>query len=72
MDAHEMTGVVQPADEVFGRRLRELRHKHGVTQDALVEASGLAKRTSATWSRAPVSPISFPDYLPRVKLTFQM
>ena len=38
-----MKRVVQPAGEVFGRRLRELRHKHGVTQDALVDASGLTK-----------------------------
>jgi len=38
-----MTRVRQPEGEVFGRRLRELREKHGVTQHALAAASGLTE-----------------------------
>jgi transcriptional regulator with XRE-family HTH domain len=38
-----MTRVRQPEGEVFGRRLRELRQKFGVTQNALAEASGLTE-----------------------------
>ena len=38
-----MTRVLQPEGEVFGRRLRELRQKYGVTQNALAEASGLTE-----------------------------
>jgi transcriptional regulator with XRE-family HTH domain len=36
-----VTRVRQPEGEVFGRRLRELREKYGVTQHALALASGL-------------------------------
>jgi len=38
-----MTRVRQPEGEVFGRRLRELREKNGVTQNALAAASGLTE-----------------------------
>ena len=38
-----MTRVRQPEGEVFGRRLRELREKHRVTQNALASASGLTE-----------------------------
>jgi len=38
-----MTRVRQPEGEIFGRRLRELREKHGVTQNALAAASGLTE-----------------------------
>ena len=38
-----MTRVRQPEGEVFGRRLRELRQKYGVTQNALAAASGLTE-----------------------------
>ena len=38
-----MTRVRQPEGEVFGRRLRELREKYGVTQNALATASGLTE-----------------------------
>jgi transcriptional regulator with XRE-family HTH domain len=38
-----MTRVRQPEGEVFGRRLRELRVKYGVTQNALAIASGLTE-----------------------------
>ena len=38
-----MTRVRQPEGEIFGRRLRELREKHGVTQNALATASGLTE-----------------------------
>jgi transcriptional regulator with XRE-family HTH domain len=38
-----MTRVRQPEGEVFGRRLRELRKKYGVTQIALAAASGLTE-----------------------------
>jgi transcriptional regulator with XRE-family HTH domain len=36
-----MTRVRQPEGEVFGRRLRELRERYGVTQHTLALASGL-------------------------------
>ncbi len=38
-----MRGVRQPEGEVFGRRLRELRLKAGMSQDALAEAVGSTK-----------------------------
>jgi transcriptional regulator with XRE-family HTH domain len=38
-----MTRMRQPEGEVFGRRLRELREKYGVTQNALAVASGLTE-----------------------------
>jgi len=38
-----MTRVRQPEGEVFGRRLRELREKYGVTQHDLAVASGLTE-----------------------------
>jgi transcriptional regulator with XRE-family HTH domain len=38
-----MTRVRQPEGEIFGRRLRELREKHAVTQNALAAASGLTE-----------------------------
>jgi len=38
-----MTRVRQPEGEVFGRRLRELRAKYGLTQNALAVASGLTE-----------------------------
>ena len=38
-----MTRVRQPEGEIFGRRLRELREKHRVTQNALATASGLTE-----------------------------
>ena len=38
-----MTRVPQPEGEVFGRRLRELRLKAGLTQDALAQAAGMTK-----------------------------
>jgi transcriptional regulator with XRE-family HTH domain len=34
---------VQAEGEVFGRRLRELRHKYGVTQQQLSIATGLTE-----------------------------
>jgi transcriptional regulator with XRE-family HTH domain len=34
---------VQPEGEVFGRRLRELRQKQGVTQQQLSAATGLTE-----------------------------
>jgi len=34
---------VQPEGEVFGRRLRELRQKYGVTQQQLSIATGLTE-----------------------------
>ncbi|HEV7427376.1 MAG TPA: helix-turn-helix transcriptional regulator [Thermoanaerobaculia bacterium] len=34
---------VQPEGEVFGRRLRELRQKYGVTQQQLSVATGLTE-----------------------------
>ena len=37
-----MTHGVQPEGELFGRRLRELRLKRGMTQEALAEAAGTA------------------------------
>ena len=36
-----MTRSRQPEGEVFGRRLREMREKYGVTQHELAVASGL-------------------------------
>jgi transcriptional regulator with XRE-family HTH domain len=38
-----VTPHVQPEGEVFGRRLRELRQKHGVTQEQLSVATGLTE-----------------------------
>lgn len=38
-----MTTPVQPEGEVFGRRLRELRQKYGVTQEQLSIATGLTE-----------------------------
>lgn len=38
-----MTKHVQPEGEVFGRRLRELRQKYGVTQEQLSVATGLTE-----------------------------
>ncbi|HYO77825.1 MAG TPA: helix-turn-helix transcriptional regulator [Thermoanaerobaculia bacterium] len=38
-----MTAQIQPEGEVFGRRLRELRQKHGVTQEQLSIATGLTE-----------------------------
>jgi transcriptional regulator with XRE-family HTH domain len=38
-----VTAHVQPEGEVFGRRLRELRQKHGVTQEQLSIATGLTE-----------------------------
>ena len=38
-----MTTHVQPEGEVFGRRLRELRQKYGVTQEQLSAATGLTE-----------------------------
>jgi transcriptional regulator with XRE-family HTH domain len=38
-----MMRVRQPEGEVFGRRLRELREKYGVTQRDLAVASGLTE-----------------------------
>lgn len=38
-----MTGHIQPEGEVFGRRLRELRQKYGVTQEQLSVATGLTE-----------------------------
>ncbi len=38
-----MTAHVQPEGEVFGRRLRELRQKYGVTQEQLSAATGLTE-----------------------------
>jgi transcriptional regulator with XRE-family HTH domain len=38
-----VTPHVQPEGAVFGRRLRELRQKHGVTQEHLSAATGLTE-----------------------------
>jgi transcriptional regulator with XRE-family HTH domain len=38
-----MTRRLQAEAEVFGRRLRHLRQRAGVTQDALAATSGLTK-----------------------------
>ncbi|HEY0140219.1 MAG TPA: helix-turn-helix transcriptional regulator [Thermoanaerobaculia bacterium] len=38
-----MTVHVQPEGAVFGRRLRELRQKYGVTQEQLSIATGLTE-----------------------------
>ena len=38
-----MTRARQPEGEIFGRRLRELREKYGVTQNALAISSGLTE-----------------------------
>lgn len=38
-----MTRARQPEGEVFGERLRELRQKAGMSQDALAEAVGTTK-----------------------------
>lgn len=37
-----MTREIQPEGELFGRRLRELRQKRGMTQEALAQAAGTA------------------------------
>ena len=37
-----MTRETQPEGEVFGRRLREIRQKRGMTQEALAQAAGTA------------------------------
>lgn len=37
-----MTRETQPEGEVFGRRLREMRLKRGMTQEALAQAAGTA------------------------------
>jgi transcriptional regulator with XRE-family HTH domain len=34
---------VQPEGEVFGRRLREVRTKRGMTQQALAEVAGMSE-----------------------------
>ena len=36
-----MKRIVQPEGEIFGRRLRELRNKKGLTQEELGRAAGL-------------------------------
>lgn len=36
-----MTRARQPEGEVFGRHLRDLRQKHGLTQHQLAQTSGL-------------------------------
>lgn len=33
---------VQPEGEIFGRRLREIRQKRGVTQQALADVAGMS------------------------------
>lgn len=38
-----MTRVVQPEGEVFGRRLRDVRTKRGVTQEALAQLAGMSE-----------------------------
>jgi transcriptional regulator with XRE-family HTH domain len=38
-----VTRIRQLEGEVFGRRLRELREKYGVTQNALAATSGLTE-----------------------------
>ena len=38
-----MTRVVQPEGEVFGRRLRAVRTKRGVTQEALAQLAGMSE-----------------------------
>jgi transcriptional regulator with XRE-family HTH domain len=38
-----VTTHVQPEGEVFGRRLRELRQKRGVTQEQLSASTGLTE-----------------------------
>jgi len=38
-----MKRVVQPEGEIFGERLRELRQKAGMSQEAVAQASGLTK-----------------------------
>lgn len=37
-----MTREIQPEGELFGRRLRELRQKRGMTQESLAQAAGTA------------------------------
>jgi transcriptional regulator with XRE-family HTH domain len=37
-----LTRETQPEGEVFGRRLREMRLKRGMTQEALAQAAGTA------------------------------
>jgi transcriptional regulator with XRE-family HTH domain len=38
-----MKRAVQPEGEIFGERLRELRQKAGMSQEAVAQASGLTK-----------------------------
>jgi transcriptional regulator with XRE-family HTH domain len=38
-----MKRVIQPEGEIFGERLRELRQKAGMSQEAVAQASGLTK-----------------------------
>ena len=38
-----MTRQLQAEGEVFGQRLREIRQRRAMTQDALAEAAGLTK-----------------------------
>ena len=38
-----MTKVVQPEGELFGRRLREVRLRKGVTQQRLAEIAGMSE-----------------------------
>ncbi len=37
-----MTRDTQPEGELFGRRLREVRLKRGITQQSLAEAAGMS------------------------------
>ena len=38
-----MTRVVQPEGELFGRRLRDVRTKRAVTQEALAQLAGMSE-----------------------------
>jgi transcriptional regulator with XRE-family HTH domain len=38
-----MTRAIQPEGEVFGRRLREVRMKRGMTQQSLAEVAGMSE-----------------------------
>lgn len=38
-----MTNAVQPEGEIFGRRLREIRLRSGVTQQQLSEVAGMSE-----------------------------
>jgi transcriptional regulator with XRE-family HTH domain len=37
-----MTQVTQPEGELFGRRLREVRQKRGLTQQAVADLAGMS------------------------------